>query len=159
MANDFVVVTGLTELQARLTDAQTIAQPMRKMLWGIANHLKEQVQSNMPVDTGAARDSVVVEQDSNSMPTWAKVTSPLGYVATLEEGSGPHWPGSDTLEPWARRHGFPPGNRGAFLVARAIARRGTKAHHMFSKAVEQSQGEIDRLAAQAGKDIVERLER
>ena len=60
MAQDFVVVKGLTELQAKLTDSQTVAIPMRKMLWGIARDLQEQVQSNMPVDTGAARDSVVV---------------------------------------------------------------------------------------------------
>ncbi len=72
MAQDFVTVTGLSELQAKLTDSETIDQPVRKMLWGIANHLKEQVQNNMPVDTGAARDSVVVERDSNNMPAWAR---------------------------------------------------------------------------------------
>ncbi|MFQ6027406.1 MAG: hypothetical protein ACE5Q6_07935 [Dehalococcoidia bacterium] len=159
MAEEFVVVTGLTELQAKLTNSKTIGVPLRKLLSGIAEHLKGQVQSNMPVDTGAAKESVVVTQDTDSLPRWAKVSSPLDYVAVLEEGSGPHWPDIESLEPWARRHGFASPRRGAFMVARAIARRGTKAHRMFARAVEQSQGQIDLLVSQAGKDIVDKLDK
>ena len=154
-----VIIRGLAELQNRLADPETVALPLRKLLGEVAAHLRDQVRSNLPVDTGAARDSVVVAVDPSGLPTWARVSSPLEYVAQLEEGSPPHWPPVASLEPWARRHGFPAGCSGAFLVARAIARRGTRGRHMFANAVAESQGKIDDLAQRAGREIVERLER
>lgn len=91
-----------------------------------------------PVDQGILRASVfgrVVDQ-------WPRVQgvlgSPLVYAAPVEAGSRPHWPPSAPIQAWVHRKFGLSGKemiRVAFLVARAISRRGTRGHHMFARGV------------------------
>jgi len=55
------------------------------------------------------------------------------YGGFVDKGTRPHWPPIKALEPWARRHGIP-----AFLIARSIARKGTKPTHWLSGAFEET---------------------
>lgn len=55
------------------------------------------------------------------------------YAVYVEEGTKPHWPPRAPLELWATRV---LGNTKLwFVVARAIARRGTRGRHMFQLAM------------------------
>jgi hypothetical protein len=51
----------------------------------------------------------------------------------METGSKPHWPPLAALEGWAKRHGTT-----AYVVARAIARRGNVPRRFLSKALDSS---------------------
>ena len=50
-----------------------------------------------------------------------RVVADRSYAAAVHNGSRPHWPPRAPIDLWARRHGM----RSGFLVARAIAQRGT----------------------------------
>lgn len=66
-------------------------------------------------------------------PTYARIYPQLKYGLYVHEGTDPHWVPKKELEPggtlyrWAKKKGIPP-----FLVARAIAKRGTKAQPWLS---------------------------
>jgi len=84
-----------------------------------------------PVDTGILRGSVKTDMDSAAMPQWASWLTNTKYAPYVEFGTKPHFPPVGALEGWAKRH-----NTSAFIVARAIARHGTKPHLMFTMAAE-----------------------
>lgn len=79
----------------------------------------------VPVDTGLLRSRILIEQRVEGARQIASVGTFEGgaehYGPDVEFGTRPHWPPRKALEGWARRHGVP-----VFLVARAIARRGTR---------------------------------
>src|SRR5262245_50297061 len=56
-------------------------------------------------------------------------SSQAPYAPYVEYGTGPHWAPIGPLLLWARR--VLGNERAAYAVQRAIARRGTRARHMF----------------------------
>jgi len=86
-----------------------------------------------PSDLGALPSSIYLKLRKTGFAYEATIGSHLPQARYMEYGTGrrgdpevshksEHWPPWRALEPWARRHGFPPG--GGFLVARAIGLRG-----------------------------------
>jgi len=67
------------------------------------------------------------------------------YAPPIETGSRPHRPPLSALQVWARRHGM-----NAFVLQRAIGRRGTRAHRVFARALEQNR---DRIVALVGDNV------
>lgn len=76
-----------------------------------------------PASTGTLKKSI----QRDLYPTYAQVYPTVQYGLYVHEGTRPHWPPVAETKPggsiyrWAQKKGIPP-----FLVARAIARRGTK---------------------------------
>jgi hypothetical protein len=68
------------------------------------------------------------------------VGSNVKYAPPVEYGTKPHFVPPGELEAWARRHNTDP-----FVVSKAIARRGTKAHRYLQRAFEDNQPRIQRL--------------
>lgn len=109
-------------------------------------------QANSPVDTSAYRASETagVAQTSPMVIT-GTVSSPLAYAPVIEEGrrAGARQPPSGALMSWvARKFGLtdPRQIRSvAFLVARAIGRRGLPAKKPLSRAVEANAAFLTRL--------------
>jgi phage gpG-like protein len=81
------------------------------------------------INTGHLRDSILVEMTDNKLA--AEIGPTVDYGAYVEFGTQPHFPPLAALEDWARKHGIP-----AFLVARAIARRGTFARPYLAPAFD-----------------------
>lgn len=73
-----------------------------------------------------------------------RVASPLSYAVFAEEGRAPgKFPPRAPIELWAQRV---LGDASLwFIVARAIARRGTKGAHMFRDAAQKGQGVVRRI--------------
>lgn len=84
-----------------------------------------------PADNGFLRASIKTDMDSAATPQWASWLTNQKYAPYVEYGTKPHFPPVGALEGWAKRH-----NTSAFIVARAIARHGTKPHLMFTMAAE-----------------------
>lgn len=105
-----------------------------------------------PVDTGRLRASITPEvRISGPMTVQGIVGSNVTYAPFVELGTKPHWPPVGALEVWARRHGT-----SAFLVARAISRRGTKAVKYLERAFTDNISRIVGYLDAAVQGIVRR---
>jgi hypothetical protein len=69
----------------------------------------------------------------------------------METGTRPFWPPLSALTVWARRHGT-----SAFVVARAIARRGIRGRHYLQGAFDAKRGEVMRILERGVKGIVDK---
>ena len=136
MAKSEFKFTNLDAWSRKLRDPKLLGVPLRQALLRSAIFGRGQTAERTPVDTGRLRNSMNTEVDSAPIPKWAEIGSDLTYARAVEDGSSPHFPPLSALQPWAVRHGFPPGSAGAFLVARAIAQRGTKGHHMLREGLK-----------------------
>lgn len=99
--------------------------------------LKREARKNTPVDTGALRNSFTAKVTAHGDRVTGVIGSNLKYAMAVEKGTRPHFPPTQALEGWARRHGMV-----AFVVARAISRRGTKGHHMLERALEDNRRKV-----------------
>ncbi len=116
--------------------------------------LMSRTVENAPVGVGGAggglRGSVSIDFQDKGLA--AVVGSDLNYAGHVEFGTRPHWPPwgpGSALARWAFLKRIP-----VFVVARAIARRGTRAQKYMERAVDSVRvsvipGELKRL----GKEI------
>lgn len=93
-----------------------------------------------PVDSGRLRNSITPEIRSEGRVTMGVVGSNVKYAAAQETGTRPFMPPVKALETWARRHGT-----SAWVVARAIARRGIKGKRYMQRAFEKNRSKIRSL--------------
>ncbi len=143
-------VRGLAEakqkMQQVITDlrGEEFAQGMRDATMIVTRDAKV----NAPVDMGGLRASITpdLRQDGNSV--LGVVGSNKRQAAAMETGTKPFWPPIAALETWARRHGTT-----AFVVARAIARRGIRGRRYLQRAFEKNQEVIKRKLG----DVVGRI--
>jgi hypothetical protein len=74
------------------------------------------------------------------------------YGLFVERGTRPHWPPVAAVSGWARRHGISP-----FLVARSIARKGTRAQPFMGPALERNRDRINAIFARVGARVFSRI--
>lgn len=134
MAFVTIRITGEKALRAKLTDARADG-PVNRFLDRGAFYIQGKARGYARVDRGRLRNSIGTETTSNRERS---VGSNVDYAPHVEFGTSPHFPPPDALEGWARRHGF--GEGGGFLVARAIARKGTKEQPYLRPAAEDGEG-------------------
>ncbi|HEY3265775.1 MAG TPA: HK97 gp10 family phage protein [Armatimonadota bacterium] len=123
--------------------------------------VQAEVVTRMPVDLGAARNNISFHVTRERDGLTVEIAGNLEYLPTLEEGrkAGKKAPPYDALIPWVKRHPSPPmsfltakGARShrkpptdksrAFLIARAIGKRGQPGHHMFRDAAIASAPDV-----------------
>lgn len=134
-----VEVRGLVETQEKLEQVvgdlrgEAFLQALREATLIVERAAKV----NAPVDTGRLRASITSEVRRSGLNVRGAVGSNVEYAAAVELGSRPHFPPIAALETWARRKGI-----SAYLVARAIARRGTKPRRYLQKAYEENEARV-----------------
>lgn len=126
------VISNLNQIQAGIGSPV----PMEKATQLVTRDAKK----NTPTDLGATKASITPSVTSRGGETVGVVGSNLKSALWAEKGTRPHFPPIRAVEGWARRHGMV-----AYLVARAISRKGTKAHHMLENALEDNQRKIVRM--------------
>lgn len=104
-----------------------------------------------PVNTGRLRASITPQVSIHGRVIRGTVGTNVKYGPFVELGTRPHWPPLSAVALWARRHGTT-----AFIVARAIARHGTKAHRYLQGAFDQNVTAIQSLIGNAVVSIVEK---
>lgn len=140
-------VEGLERLLKKLSP-EILAEPLKRGLTDLAHLGEREAKKASPIDTGRLRSSITTGVDTAFMPLWSKVKTDVTYGVYMEMGTRPHWPPPGALAGWARRHGI-----SEFLVARAIARKGTKARKFFGKAKEAVEGKLETIARRILKEI------
>lgn len=144
-----VKVYGVEELIRKLAPGRLVGKPARSFLnrWAIAT--ERQAKANAPVGvTGNLRRSLTHDVDSGEFPTSARVGTNTTYAPYVHEGTRPHWPPIAAITPWARKKGIPP-----YLVARSIARKGTKAQPFLRDAADSTEGRIPGWLALMASEI------
>lgn len=138
-----------------IKDPQFILGPLKEFFAKSTLAIEAEAKERAPVDTGRLRGSI----QSRLQPTRAFVRANVQYASHVEFGTRPHWPPLEALQPWARRHGFPAGRTGAFLVARAIARRGTRARPFMRPGANAALPRIRLFLQELGRAIEQRWRR
>jgi phage gpG-like protein len=109
-----------------------------------------------PVDTGRLRASIEITHSKKVIPDFVKVGPTVNYGAVVEFGrkAGARMPPPSALIPWIRRHGGS-GNpeAAAFLLARAIAKRGIQPRSYMQKGYISAQRAINRIWDRVGRSI------
>lgn len=95
--------------------------------------------------SGELRDRWSIERS----PFEARFKADTEYALYVHEGTKPHFPPREYLEPWANKHGIP-----VFLVQMAIAKKGTKANKFLDRAVKNAEGGVNTELAAALERIV-----
>lgn len=101
------------------------------------------------VDTGRLRSSISPAVEVAGKRVLGIVGSNVKYAPFVEMGTKPHYPPLAALEKWANRHGI-----SAYLVQRAIGKRGTKARPFLKPAFEANVQRIINLIGQTVSRIV-----
>ena len=122
-------ISNLTRLEEGIASEKPMQQATQLVT--------REARKNTSVDLGMTRASITPSVESRGNEVIGIVGSNRKSALWVEKGTRPHWPPVQALEGWARRHGAV-----AFLVARAISRRGTKAHHMLENALEDNRRKI-----------------
>ena len=141
-------------LRAHLANGDFAIIPARRFITDSTMKLWREIALRTPVDTGRLRSSIGPRFMDDGLT--GEVGTNVKYAPHVEFGTRPHWPPLSALQPWARRHGFPKGKRGAAIVARVISRRGTRPKMMFRAGMAAAKPYIDSRAAQA-LDEMEKL--
>ena len=147
MAKFTVTVEGGASLKARFNaaDAKIRAQVVKDLnRYGVivASKLRE----------GEPKDEGNMRKQTRNFPATANdpfVTIRAGAIYTTwqDEGTKPHFPPPEALLGWAKRHPIEgmTAKSEAFLVARAISKRGNKAKHFIPPVVTPIKAEVVRL--------------
>lgn len=158
-----VIIIGLDKVDNNLGNADKVID--RAAMGGLGKMTERvvlNVRRHTPVDTERLKNAVEgeVRRESNDWVGEVNAGTVAGVVvASVEGGTRPHWPpwGAGTeLAAWAERKGIPP-----FLVARAIAQRGTikrfggpgRGAEMFAKGLADSMSFIEAEARRMEVEI------
>src|SRR5512139_94650 len=146
-----VDIKGLKELQAKMAQVITDlhGRPMLEAMRDSTLIVTREAKQLAPVDTGRLRASINPDVQVQGDIVLGIVGSNVTYAPYIEYGTRPHFPPIGALDVWASRHGM-----NAYVVARAISRRGTKAQAFLVPAFERSQKEIERRIGRAVEGIV-----
>jgi len=146
-----IEVNGLLETQRNLerTVANLHGAPVLNAFRDATLIIQRDAKINAPVDTGRLRASITPEVKAFGNDVTGIVGSNVVYAPFMELGTRPHWPPLGALEVWARRHGID-----VYIVARAIATRGTKARKFLQNAFENNK---ERIIARIERGIEEAL--
>lgn len=139
----------------------------REAMAEITEMLKREVMARTPVGaSGNLRGSIFTEiKGENPSVLRGVVASRAPYAGYVEfgrrpGGAMPPWREGSPLYRWVVRNlESRDGNfeSAAFLVARAIARRGMRGRRMFARAFEENQGRIDKRIRELVDEIARRV--
>lgn len=123
--------------------------------------LENNIVQRTPVNTGAARGATTKEMTTLGTMIRGEVLNPINYALPLEHGRRPgKMPPVDAIKQWVIRKGIatgPEADSAAFLIARAIGRRGTKGAHMFRDGFAASLPQMLRIMLEIPVNLLKRL--
>lgn len=146
-----IEVKGGDKLRAVLRTDNLILRPLRTFMEAALFTVEAEAKPLIPRDTGYLGRSLQTRITGLEGTLGTNAPHALyvhGRPPNPPARSKPHWPPIAAVTPWARRHGIDP-----YLVARSIARKGTKLVPFLTMAVKQSRPTIEALARKLANDI------
>lgn len=125
-----------------LKDPQALDRALKTATRKSAVYVQGQARQEAPVDTGILRSRI--KFDTVNGGHGARVYPNSNYAQWVHEGRSPGkmppWREGSNLARWAKRRGISP-----YLVARSIARKGTKGDPFMARAFESSKQPVRRF--------------
>lgn len=126
------------------------------------NLLEAAVVKETPYGAGPIhlRDTIHGKVHTMGMQVSGMVGTPLEHGEPVELGTKPHWPPIGPIQHWVEGKLHVPANESksvAFLIARKIARKGTKGVRMFGKAFDDNRSKIMNILGRIPEKIVRRV--
>lgn len=123
--------------------------------------LKREIKDAMPTATRVSRASVFSRETALPEGALGVVGSAQPHLVYVELGSKPHFPPIEALQDWVRvKFGYTSAKeirQTAFLIGRAIARRGTKPVGMFGNTYARLEPTLIGIFSRARDRIITRL--
>jgi hypothetical protein len=125
--------------------------------------LESEIKKETPVGAGPIhlRDTVFQKVQTSGESVWGMVATPAKYGEPVEMGTKPHFPPIGPIQFWVEKKLGYDGKEArsvAFLIARAISKRGTKGHKMFGNSMEKRHADVTRILEQIPDDIIRRIQ-
>lgn len=138
------------QMEARLTAyPQRLEGEFRRAMETGLLILEADQRRHVAQDTRQLMGSISHQITGSGTSLTGSVGPSKAYGLFVERGRRPgKYPPIDAIRGWARRHGVPP-----FLVARAIARKGTRAQPFVEPSIERNRDRIIALFARAGYQV------
>ena len=149
-----IELKGIEELLRKTAaPASWLGPALRTMLTKSALAVESNAKKLVPVDTGTLRRTITHPVAGGLMPLVATVGTNAPYAVVVHEGrrAGAPAPPSGKLLSWMSRHGMDP--KSAFVVARAIGRKGIKGRPFLKNGFEASRSAIDGYSAAFQRDV------
>lgn len=123
--------------------------------------VESQVAAYTPVNQGALRAGTTTDILGRGVNIQGVISNPLVYALPVENGRKPgRMPPVDAIQLWVIRKGIAGRDDSrsvAFLIARAIGRRGTKGAFMFKKGYQAALPTVKQLWSDFPGRVVRRL--
>lgn len=165
-----IQLPGLDRLQQGLQRAPRRLETELEAAVEQSVHLAAQeVARRTPADQGRLRSAIQGEVRRSAHSVTGTVTAgDVGYAPFVEYDTALHFPPLAPLEEWVQHRGLQAPSRGgkppkhparaiAFLIARKIARQGTKGAHMFRDGARTAFPRARRIFSQAVSEWLRRL--
>ena len=152
-----VTIEGLTQLEAGLADAPaTLASATRRQMDAASLLIEGTARTLAPQDRRILAGSITYAISGSGGNLTSRIGPSVLYGLPVERGTrGPRRPPPvAALAGWAARHGV-----NAFLLARAIGRRGTKGKPYMEPALDKHKRDVDRLMSDIGVTVVSTIAR
>lgn len=142
-----VELQGFPEFQRRLGQyPQRTEQEMRQTMQAGLLLLEADQRSHVPMDTRRLMGSITSRIEGSGAALTGRVGPTTRYAFWVEYGRRPgKYPPIAAIEGWARRHGVHP-----FVVARAIARRGTRPQPFVGPSLDRNQRTLEQMFSRVG---------
>lgn len=134
--------------------------------WEASLFMQREAQEETPTGVaagGGLRGSIIaVKPIVSAQQIEAGAGTSSSYAVPVELGTKPHMPPVQPLQDWAHlKLGLPvdEAKSAGWNIARAISRRGTKPAHMFRRAFERNERQLNRIFERASTRIREKLGR
>jgi hypothetical protein len=147
-------VTTFDEMDARLRAyPQRLEGELRRAMDTSLLLLEIDMRRLVPKDTRQLTGSINHQVEGSGTNLVGRVGPSLAYALFVERGRRPgRYPPIAAIQGWARRHGIPP-----FLLARKIARRGTRPQPFVAPSIERNLPRITALFERVGVRMTEFL--
>ena len=122
--------------------------------------MEREAKDRMPKATGMTAASIASDAFATPVGVIGTVGSSQPSATFVELGTRPHRPSVEALVPWVRAVLGVPAKRErsvAFLVARKIARKGTKAQRPFGDAIASTESQVLRMLEDAAGRVASQL--
>lgn len=143
------------------TFESTLNSEARRTMQQSVDVVEAQVSAFTPVNTGTLRAGTTTDIFGAGFNIRGEVTNPVMYALPVEEGRKPgRMPPVGAIQLWVIRKGI--GTRDnskstAFMIARAIGRRGTKGAFMFKRGYQAALPTVKKLWLDFPGRVVRRL--
>jgi len=154
------VIVNLDSLQQlAMKYPQAAANASRARITQAVMLLEAAIKRITPVGAGPVhmRDTIFSRVQMDGESVWGMIATPVKYGQPVEYGTRPHFPPVKTIQFWVEKKLGYTGKQAksvAFLIARAISRRGTQAREPFGRGFEEQRSQVVWILSQIPADIV-----